>query len=175
LDIQGNIKKNYSFVDFLNKFRKKNTLKIFDYLDFRNILFLKAKTRNEAIEEMIDNLASNRTIKDKNHFYKKILERENIISTSIGMGVVIPHAKIEKIGDFFISIGVQKDSKISNWNAIDNVPIKIIIMVGGPASKQNDYLKLLSMLTQCLRNDPLRKNILSAQNPSDIIEAFSLF
>ncbi|NGX53181.1 MAG: PTS system fructose-specific EIIABC component, partial [Candidatus Anoxychlamydiales bacterium] len=69
-------------------------MKISDYLDINNITFLKSKTRNDTISELIDLLEKSKVLKNRDQFYKKIIEREKIISTGIGMGVAIPHAKM---------------------------------------------------------------------------------
>ncbi|NGX34577.1 MAG: PTS system fructose-specific EIIABC component [Candidatus Anoxychlamydiales bacterium] len=172
--ILGRIKKAKSFVDFLNRFKRKSEIKISDYLDINNITFLKAKTRNDAILELIDLLEKSKIVKEKQEFYKKIIEREKIVSTGIGMGVAIPHAKLETFDDFFIALGIQKEAKI-NWSSIDNLPVRVIFMIGGPDYRQNEYLKLLSKLTIAIKNDFLRRNILTATSKQQIKKYFNQF
>jgi len=71
-----------------------------------------------------------------------MLEREKIVSTGIGMGVAIPHAKLTSVEDFFIAIGIL--SKGVQWNALDGGPVRLIFMIGGPDDKQTAYLQILS-------------------------------
>ncbi len=172
--ILGRIKKAKSFTDFLCRFKKKTEIKISDYLDVNNITFLKAKNRNDVILELIDLLQRSKILKDPNRFYKKIIEREKIVSTGIGMGVALPHAKMNTLDDFFIAMGIQKDSKIT-WPSIDNLPVRLVFMIGGPDCKQNEYLKLLSKLTIAIKNDYLRKSILTATSKHQIKKYFNQF
>ncbi|NGX56287.1 MAG: PTS system fructose-specific EIIABC component [Candidatus Anoxychlamydiales bacterium] len=158
----------------LFKFKKKNISRISDLLDETSICFLKSKNRNEAISEMIDALDKKNVFKDKNKFYQAIIEREKIISTGIGMGVAIPHAKLDDLDDFFIAIGILKQTGI-DWKSIDKNPVRIIFMIGGPESKQNEYLQLLSKLTIAIREVDLRKNILRLKAKEDILKLFSQF
>jgi len=174
LAILGRIKKATSIVDFLNRFKKKSEIKIFDYLKAENISFLKSKNRNDTILELIELLEKSKTLKYPNEFYKKIIEREKIVSTGIGMGVAIPHAKMNLFDDFFIAVGIQKNAKI-NWNSLDKLPVRLVFMIGGPEDKQNEYLKLLSKITIAIKNETLRKNLLNASSKENVIKYFSEF
>lgn len=170
----GQIKKVASIASFFNRFKKKAQIKISSYLDKDNVAFLTSKNRNEAISELVDLLHRSKRLKEKNVFYKKIIERERIISTSVGMGVAVPHAKINECSDFFIALGIMKSHKIK-WNSIDNIPVRLIFMIGGPEVKQNEYLQLLSKLTLVIKNDFLRRNILRASSKEEIIKLFRQF
>ena len=172
--ILGRIKKATSFLDFLNRFKKKTALKISDFLNIDNIIFLEAKNKNSAILELIDVLDKSKTLTQKDEFYKKIIEREKIISTGIGMGVAVPHAKLAGLDSFFLAIGIQKEYKI-HWNSIDKMPIRLVFMIGGPEDKQNEYLQLLSKLTIALKNDHFRRNLLKATAKEEIIKLFKSF
>lgn len=174
LVILDQFKKVTGLIDFFNRFKKKEEIRISDYLDVKNIAFLKSKNRNDAILELVDVLYKSKILKEKDSFYKKIIEREKIVSTGIGMGVAIPHAKINDYDDFFIALGIIKSHKI-NWNSHDNIHVKIIFMIGGPEIKYNEYLHLLSKLTIIIEDDSLRKNILKASDKEDIIKLFRQF
>ena len=174
LVILDQIKKVTSLIDFFNRFKKKSNIKIYDYLDINNIAFLKSKNRNDAISELVDVLHKSKKIKEKEYFYKKIIEREKIVSTGIGMGVAIPHAKINDYGDFFIALGIIKTHKI-NWNSIDTIPVRLVFLIGGPEIKQNEYLQLLSKLTIVIKDDSLRRNIFKAVSKEDIIKQFRYY
>jgi len=174
LAILGRIKKVTNFADFFNRFKKKSVLKISDYLNIDNIAFLEAKKRNDVILELVDLLYKSKKIRNKDQFYKKIIEREKIVSTGIGMGVAIPHAKFNEDDDFFIAVGILKTHKI-NWNSIDNLPVRLIFMIGGPEIKQNEYLQLLSKLTIVIKDENIRRSILKATNKQEIIKQFRQF
>jgi len=174
LAILARIKKATSFSDFINRFKKKPTLKISEYIDGHNIAFLDSKNRNDAILELINLLYESKKLKDKNQFYKKIIEREKIVSTGIGMGVAIPHAKLTDFDEFFIAIGIQKRHKI-NWHSIDKHPVRLIFMIGGPEIKQNEYLQLLSKLTIAIKSENLRRDLLKTDAKEEIIKMFSHF
>ncbi|MCH9632880.1 MAG: PTS system fructose-specific EIIABC component [Chlamydiae bacterium] len=152
-------------------FKSKPLTDISSYLDASTIQFLDVKNRNEAISKLTDCLVSCYNLEEsKDEFLQAVLEREKVASTGIGVGVAIPHAKLSEFDDFFVAIGILKTG--INWNSMDNVDVKLIFLIAGPDDKQCDYLNLLSQLTIVLRDEEVRKKILSYSSPKQIIETF---
>ncbi|KIC77222.1 hypothetical protein DB41_CP00070 [Neochlamydia sp. TUME1] len=148
-------------------------IKISKYLDSRNILFMSAEDRDEALHTMVENLHQNRFLHDKEAFYQAILEREKVVSTGIGMGVAIPHAKLKGYESFFIAIGILQ--KGVDWNSLDGSPVRIIIMIGGPDDKQTEYLQILSALTTAVKDENRRKKMLTLNSAEAIMTLFKGF
>jgi PTS system nitrogen regulatory IIA component len=148
-------------------------IKISKYLDSRNILFMSAEDRDEALHAMVENLHQNRFLHDKEAFYQAILEREKVVSTGIGMGVAIPHAKLKGYESFFIAIGILQ--KGVDWNSLDGSPVRIIIMIGGPDDKQTEYLQILSALTTAVKDENRRKKMLTLNSAEAIMTLFKGF
>src|ERR1700733_2581258 len=119
-------------------------------LDKRLIVFLETHTRDEALRALIDCLDNNGKLKEKETFYQAVLAREKIVSTGIGMGVAVPHAKLPLYDEFFIVIGIQKQG--IEWKALDGAPVRLIFLIGGPDDKQTEYLQLLSRLTLAIKD-----------------------
>ncbi len=142
---------------------------ISDYLNKDLIVFLSSSNRDVAIEKMADLLTQTQYIDDKESFIHAILEREKIVSTGIGMGIAIPHAKQLGFSQFFIAIGIQADIGIE-WNSLDDLPVHLVFMIGGPANKQNEYLAILSALTHLVRNKELRNQLIQAKSAEEILE-----
>lgn len=146
-------------------------MSILDYLDSRLVAFLEVDTQEDAIKTLINMVSQTGYLDDKYAFYDAIMEREKIVSTGIGMGTAIPHAKLSSFNDFFIAIGILR--KGIEWNALDGSPVRIIFLIGGPDNKQTEYLHILSKLTQVIKDDQIRKKMLSLNSPEDIIKLFT--
>ncbi len=149
-------------------------MKISKYLDVHLVVFLQASSRDEALEALVDQLAKKKKLKDKDRFFKAILEREKIVSTGIGMGVAVPHAKLKGLNEFFIAIGIQKNTGLE-WNALDKAPVRIIFMIGGPDDRQTEYLQILSRLTHTVKDEEIRKKLLKAQEAEEVLKLFEGF
>lgn len=134
------------------------------------VFFLTADNRNEAIQALVNHLHKEGIVPDPEAFYQAILDREKLVSTGIGMGVALPHAKMDTYPSFFIAIGIL--SKGVNWNSIDHAPVRLIFLIGGPSDKQTEYLQILSHLTQVIKNEEVRKKLLTINSKDTIINLF---
>ncbi|MGH2612679.1 MAG: PTS sugar transporter subunit IIA, partial [Rhabdochlamydiaceae bacterium] len=132
-------------------FKKDGPVSITHYLDDRLVVFLQAETQLQAIGELIEALDLAHQLKDKERFRLAILDREKIVSTGIGLGVAIPHAKLPGYEQFFIAIGIQEGQGIE-WNSLDGSQVHLIFMIGGPDNRQTEYLNILSRLTMAIKD-----------------------
>lgn len=148
-------------------------IKITRYLNPNLLTLLSANSRDHALKMMIEVLDREHKLKDSAHFFNSIIERERIVSTGIGMGVAIPHAKLPDYNEFFIGIGIL--DKGVDWKALDGGPVRIIFMIGGPDDKQTEYLQILSGLTSAIKDEARRKKMLTLNSPEKIIELFKGF
>lgn len=153
------------------KFMKEESMAISDYLDPRLVVFLEEKTRDEAIAKLVKVLDASGKLTCAKKFHDAILEREKIVSTGIGIGVAIPHAKTSQESDFFIAIGIQKNEGI-DWNGLDGSLVRFVFMIGGPDNKQTEYLKILSRLTQAMKDEQRRKQLLGCRTAEEVLDLF---
>jgi len=147
-------------------------MKLLDLIEQGVICFLEAHNRDEALQKLVDALTDAGEIEEKSLFYDAILKREKIVSTGIGMGVAIPHAKLSTYNKFFFAIGIQKLKEGIEWDALDGAPVRLIFMIGGPANQQTEYLKILSMLTSAIKDEERRKQLMNAQSKEEVISLF---
>jgi len=141
-----------------------------EYMDSENMYFTNCKVKEEILEGMVDLCFSAGKVKDLDEFKTAIFEREAIMSTGIGLGVAVPHAKLAGIDDFFITVGILK--KAIDWQAIDDKPVSIVFLIGGPDDRQKDYLRILSKLVLFTKNESRRKALMQAVEPEEIINHF---
>lgn len=151
--------------------KQKEPMKISDCLDSRLVAFLDVAKRDEAIDTLIDLLDREDQLPYRKEFRAAIFHREQLVSTGIGMGIAVPHAKLSSLPDFFIAIGIQKEKGIE-WNALDLAPVRLIFLIGGPDNQQSEYLQLLSQLTSIIKNPEIRKELLKAESGEEVVALF---
>jgi nitrogen PTS system EIIA component len=154
--------------------KQRGAVKISNYLKAPLIEFLDVSTRNEAINALIMRLDAEKKLPNREVFRKAIFEREDLVSTGIGLGVAVPHAKLKGFKDFFIAVGIQQKKGIE-WNAIDKAPVRLIFLIGGPDNRQSEYLRILSQLTMAIKDQNLRKELMSAATAQEVLNSFSNF
>lgn len=142
--------------------------KIAKYLDSRLVVFLNVGNRDEVLDALVDALDKAEKLKNREAFRQAIFDREQVVSTGIGMGVAIPHAKMSDYDDFFIAIGTLQTGV--DWHALDGAPVRLVFMIGGPDDKQTEYLQILSFLTTGLKDEERRKKMLTLNSPTAMID-----
>jgi nitrogen PTS system EIIA component len=146
-------------------------MNLLDMINENNVFFITNKSKFKVLDELIDKAVLNGKISDKAVFKKAIEDREILMSTGIGLGVAIPHAKIAGITDFFIIIGIL-DAPVE-WDSIDNHPVQAVFLIGGPPQSHTDYLKLLARLIVIVKNDHKRNHIFNARTAQELIDQFT--
>ena len=136
------------------------------------ICFLEAGSRDEALDQMVEALADAGELGDKIEFREAIYKREKIVSTGIGMGVAIPHAKLSIFNRFFLAVGLQKTTKGIKWDAESMPPVRLIFLIGGPANRQTEYLNILSLLTAAVKDEDRRKNLINSKTKEEFLALF---
>jgi len=152
--------------------KRKENMEIADYLDDQLISFLDVETRDDAIDSLIDLVHERGILPNKAKFRIAVMHREQLVSTGIGMGIAIPHAKLSDLDDFFIAIGIQRTKGI-DWNALDKATVRLIFLIGGPDHRQSEYLQILSRLTMAIKDVERRKEILKAETPQEVFALFT--
>ena len=150
---------------------KERPVAISDYISLDRIAFLNASSQVQALKTLVDLLEEREKLSDREAFHEAILQRERIVSTGIGMGVAIPHAKLESFDDFFIAIGIQKGAGIA-WDALDGEDVHLIFMIGGPSKKQSEYLHILSRLTAFIKDEERRVKLMNSPDAASIMKLF---
>ena len=146
-------------------------ISITDYIKAENIDFLESSTREDALKHMISIAHTENALEDKEEFYDAIIQREKMVSTGLGMGIAIPHAKIPQLDDFFIIVGIHRGNGIE-WDAIDGLNVRLIFLIGGPQCMHKEYLQLLSNLTQILKMEENRQKIIRAKSQESVVNIF---
>ncbi len=134
----------------------------------RIVLDIPDTGKEEIIRTLVKKIASGNKKLNEQQAVKAVYERENLGSTGIGEGIAIPHAKFDFIEDPLVAIGVSKDGV--NFEAIDNLPVHIVILILGPSDEDHHdkYLELMKHTTRLLKQDVLRQKIADVPKTADV-------
>ena len=141
-----------------------------DIITEDRIVDLKSQKKNEALDELIDLLATSPLVGDKKELREKICEREGTLSTGVGAGMAIPHVKIPSIKDFVAAIGRSEEG--IDFDSLDGKPTHIIVMIGCNNTQSGDFLKVLARLVTRLKDPEVQNKIMSAKSPAEIRDFF---
>jgi fructose-specific phosphotransferase system IIA component len=140
-------------------------------IDESRIIDLKATTKEDALRELVDVLATSPNVTDKDEFLRAIFEREKVISTGVGIEVALPHVKIPSVKDFAIAVG--RSTKGIDFESLDEKPVYIVVMIGANDKQAGEFLKVLAQLVLKLKNKSFRKQVMFAKDTKRIKQLFA--
>lgn len=147
-------------------------MKLSEILNKNLICFSELEKKQDNLEVLLQMIEKKNLVEDKNKLRKSIFEREDLMSTGIGLGIAIPHVRIKGVDDILISILINKKG-IENYDSLDGLPVKIIIMIVAGDEQHRDYLILLSRIVKMLKKDFIRKSMIESITKEEVIELIS--
>jgi fructose-specific phosphotransferase system IIA component len=133
------------------------------------VLILKSADKESAIRELATAIAASDDVADGEALLEAILDREQIMSTGIGLGIAIPHAKIPSVKDFVVALG--KSPAGIEFHSLDGKPVHFVVMIAGPDQQQERYLQLLARITLKLKDAGVRRALSDADDADAILAA----
>lgn len=127
----------------------------------KRTVLIDVPTKTEALEQLIDLLATAPEVRNRDDLAKEVYHRENLMSTAIGLGVAVPHVRLGSVGDLVAAVGVSRQG-IRDYESLDEKPVHIIIMVAAGREQHAQYLRLLAYLTSLFKRRATREELVGA-------------
>lgn len=128
---------------------------------------LHAKEKKEIIEQLVKTLDKAGKINDGDKVLKAVLDREAVMSTGIGDGVAIPHAKSDAAPTIVAALGITAEPV--DFEAMDRKPVRIVWLLVGPSGMTGPHLKALSRISRLMHKPAFRDQLIAAQSPSQVL------
>jgi PTS system nitrogen regulatory IIA component len=94
-----------------------------------------------------------------------IQERESVLSTGIGFGVAIPHARCAAVRELSMVGGVSATPV--PYDSIDGEPVRLFFLIVGPEASAGLHVKILSRIARLVRRDGVRKQLVESRTPDE--------
>jgi PTS system fructose-specific IIC component len=145
-----------------------NVMKITDLLS-KDAIKLNgiANSKQDAINKLVDLMAKNGNLTDKEKYTQVVLKREEEGSTGIGEGIAIPHGKTDAVSKPGLSAMVINDGV--EFDSLDGQPAKLLFLIAAPNTKDNVHLDVLSRLSTLLMDTEFRKSLMEAKTPEEFL------
>jgi len=137
-------------------------------MDRRININLKARTKDEAILELLDMIKAEGIKLDYDAVLNSIRDREDIEDTSYGHGFSFPHARTEAVDEMYIVIGVSRYGL--EGKTPDEIPVHVVCLLLTPTTIAKLYLQTLSGLAAFGRMSGTLDKILAIKHKNDFIK-----
>ncbi|MDB5612678.1 MAG: transcriptional regulator [Devosia sp.] len=95
-----------------------------------------------------------------------ITSREELGSTGLGNGIAIPHGKIAGLKEV-VALFARLDKPIE-FDAVDDQPVDLVVMLLAPSGAGADHLKALSRVARLLRTEAVVDHLRQTDDPAQL-------
>lgn len=128
---------------------------------------VQARDKWEAIDSLCHLMCRTHNIQESPHeVLEAIREREQSMPTGIGMGIAVPHAKIN-VGSNIIGVLGRLEEPV-DFGAEDGEPARIIIMIATPEDQVQQHIQVIAAVSKMMSNENIRAAVFSAQTAEEI-------
>lgn len=146
-------------------------MKICEVLQVGKIIpSLHGKEKTDVINELVDLFKHDERVKDLYEMRHAVHEREKIMSTGVGKGFAIPHAKTNSVNEIVAAFG-KLDEPI-DFQALDEQPVNLVFLLVGKENLVGPHIKLLSRISRMMNKDEFRESLSKAKTAKEIYSLF---
>lgn len=114
----------------------------------------------DCLEMMIAMAAKRGAIADAADALSRLMERERTMSTGMGGGVAVPHAKSDRCRAMTVVFGRIPDGV--DFRAIDGRPVHIVFLLFGPPDSTRQHVDLLARIAYLVKTPGVIESLKSA-------------
>src|SRR4030043_2307493 len=132
---------------------------------------LQGTDKPSILRELSDVLVKPCQVASVEELLQVLLDREKLGSTGIGEGIAIPHGRLKRLKNFFISFG--RSIKGVDFDSIDHKPSQLFFLVMAPENSAADNLKLLGRIVTLLKDTSFRKALMEGKTQKELFQIIS--
>ncbi|NIR46197.1 MAG: PTS sugar transporter subunit IIA [Gemmatimonadetes bacterium] len=133
---------------------------------------LQAGDKEGILLELVELLATSCGLgSQRDDLYGAVLERERVLSTGIGDGVALPHAKFAGLAELAMAAGVSREPL--DFGALDGRPVQLLFLIVAPETATGAHVRVLARISRLMRDGALRDRLCSAEDEKAFIDALA--
>ncbi|RYD49659.1 MAG: CBS domain-containing protein, partial [Verrucomicrobiaceae bacterium] len=129
-----------------------------------------ASTKEQAIRELVESIPHHSLPPgvDSEKLMALVFAREEEISTDLGNGIAIPHARCPELPAPLVVVGQAREGIVCSTE--DNPPVKLFFLLVTPAEQPETQLALLRQTAKLAETEDARASLASADSPASLRE-----
>lgn len=148
-------------------------IRLADMLTVDRCVMLADSDKEAVLARLVSVLATSDAVGDAEELLEAIRGRELIMSTGIGFGLAVPHAKIPSVSDITLAVGISATG--IPFASLDETPVYIVVMIAGGANQQDKYIRTLARVMLVLKNPETRRQLIEADSEAAVFDIFKRY
>lgn len=126
-----------------------------------------AADKDAFIKKVVSLLEGRPEIQDLKEVERSVLEREWLMSTGVGKGLALPHAKTKAVSGTVAALVVTKAPV--PWESIDGESVRLVFLLVGVPDAKSEHVKILSRISRIMNRDAVRKQLAEASSSEELL------
>lgn len=126
-----------------------------------------------VITELIDVLAADGALADRQTCLDAVLKRESEKTTGIGLGLAIPHGRSEGVRQVAMAAG--RTASPVDFQSYDRRPVNFVLLLLSPPDQPTVHLQALSEISRLMNIDGFRQAVARAASADELFRAICAF
>ena len=130
-------------------------------------LNVKAKTKEELFEEMVQLFVRTGIIVDREAAVMALIEREQKMSTGIAPDFALPHGKIAGISGVIMALGIIRNGM--DFESLDDKPVHVVITLFSEMGNPGPHIEALSEISRLISIPDFLERLKAAPSAEQIL------
>ncbi len=131
---------------------------------------LPGATKEAVIEAVVALLGGSDAVSDLGRVRADVLAREALMSTGVGKGLALPHARTPAVRETVAAFAVTAGPV--DYGAFDGEPVRLVLLLLGPEAERGQHVRLLSRVSRLMSDDAFRARLLADHSPDAVLATF---
>lgn len=132
---------------------------------------LNVTDKESLINHMVGMISNHELVVDAEEVKEAVLAREKMMSTGVGKGLALPHAKTKAVKGMIAAFVTT--AQPVDFGSLDNEPVRIAFLLVGKPDSKSMHVRILSRVSRVMNQDEVRKQIVKASSPEILLSILS--
>ena len=127
-------------------------------------------SKKDVLKRLVELVADHEAVDDAAVVEEAVLQRERVMSTGVGKGLGLPHAKTKAVRETVAAFAVIDEPV--EFGAIDSKPVRLLFLLVGPEDARAAHIKILSRISRLMNREAFRTALLNADSSDEVLQLF---
>jgi mannitol/fructose-specific phosphotransferase system IIA component (Ntr-type) len=144
-------------------------VKISQYLPLEAIIpCVPVDTKLAALQELTSAMVELGYLAEDTGAVKDILAREAKMTTGIGHGIAVPHARTQAADR--LRVVFARHLHGLDWGAVDGKPVHFIVLLVSPPDQPGPHLQFLAAVARLLQDEGIQSRLLDVKTAKGLLD-----
>lgn len=134
----------------------------------RIVIFDAHEDKKQVLERLCAAIGKSGLIGNPRELREGIFRREELMSTGIGLGLAVPHVRLDSIKDIAVAVGICREP-VAGYEALDGKPVRLVFMIAAATGQHARHIRLLAQIASRMKDAELRETLLVATSADEVM------